>query len=79
MKNLKYYPISREQFEATEYRPSGVEVFDLETDDGWNYGDVIENAAEYHVELAHDAGDVLIWRVFSDLSDYESFIVEVVD
>ena len=41
MKNLKYYQISREQFEATEYRPLGVEVFDLETEDGWNYGDVI--------------------------------------
>ena len=79
MKKLKYYPISREQFEATEYRPSGVELFDLETEDGWNYGDVIENAAEYQVELAHDAGDVLIWRVFLDSECYESFIVEVVD
>ena len=79
MKNLKYYPISREQFENTEYRPLGVEVFDLETEDGWNFGDVIENAADYQVELAHDAGDVLIWCVFSDAEDYESFIVEIVD
>ena len=77
MKNLKYYLISREQFEATEYRPSGVEVFDLETEDCWNYGDVIENAAEYQVEFAHDAGDVLIWRVYSYDEDF--FVCEIVD
>lgn len=81
MKKIKFYEISRQQFDATEYRPLGIEICEEDVyEDNWTYGDLVneyEPDHGYHAELVHDTGDLLIWRVFND--DSEQFICEIVD
>lgn len=50
MKKLKLYTITKRQFENMEYRPTDVFVDEsIETEDDWNYGDVVANMEEYTV------------------------------
>lgn len=79
MKKIKVYDITRRQFEKTEYRPLGIEVEEIETEDDWDYGDVIENEGKYDFEVAADCRDLIVWRVHTpyeeglEEEDYEEY------
>lgn len=73
---LYIYEISKEQYERTEYRPLGVEWEEFETENGWNYGDAIENEETFKTEKVEEARDLIVWRVFNE-SGFEAYIVEV--
>lgn len=69
MKKLKIYQITEEQFKNTDFSPLGVEADEIETEDGWSYGDVIENMGEgYSVEKAYEAEGFIIWKVYREIS-----------
>lgn len=70
------YGISKEEFERTEYRPLGAEWEEIETENGWDYGDIIENEGIFEVKKVEEARDLIVWRIF-DESGYETYIVEV--
>ena len=70
MKKIEVYGITKEQFEKTEYRPLDIETETIETEDDWNYGDIIENEAEYEVEMARDCRDLIVWRIHTPYSRY---------
>lgn len=80
MKKLKIYGITKEQYENTEYRPLDVEIDDtIETEDEWNYGDVIENAGDgFIAENVNETSDgLIIWKITNN-DDYEGYVVEIV-
>lgn len=79
MKAIKIYDITRKQFEATEYRPLGVEIDEIETEDEWNYGDVIENEGEYEVEVAADCRDLIVWKIHTPTWQIEEGLVDEED
>lgn len=79
MKKIRVYDITREQFEATEYRPLGVETTEIETEDEWNYGDIIENEAKYEVEVAADCRDLIVWKIHTPLWQINEELVEEED
>ena len=63
---IKYYAITPEQFEKTEYRPLDITTIDIETEDGWDLGDIIDNAGEgYAADLMIETADGLkIWHIY---------------
>lgn len=66
MKKLRVYEITKEDYEKTNYRPIDVEVFEIETEDGWTYGDVIQNNGDgYVAELLYETADIMIWKTIS--------------
>lgn len=84
MKNLKFYIISKEQFLNSEFRPLDVEVdTSIETEDDWDYGDVIQNAGDGYVaeKVAKTSDGLLIWTITSVCPDdeIEQYVVEIVD
>ena len=64
MKTLRIYQITKQQAENTEYRPLDVEIEEIETEDGWNYADVIENDGDgYQAEKITETRDgLIVWR-----------------
>ncbi len=84
MKNLKFYIISKEQFLNTEFRPVDVEIdSSIETEDGWNYGDVIQNAGDGHIaeKVAETTDGLIVWKItsFYPDDDVEQYVVEITD
>ena len=81
MKNLKFYVITEEQYNKTEYRPLDVEITEIETEDGWNYGDIIENNGDgYAAEIIHTTSDgLIIWKIANlwDEEEPAQYIVEI--
>ena len=67
-KTLRIYQITKQQAENTEYRPLDVEIEEIETEDGWNYADVIENDGDgYQAEKITETRDgLIVWRVFKE-------------
>lgn len=76
MKKIKFYTITKSQFEKTEYRPLGVEIDDIETEDEWSYGDIIENEGEYEVEVAADCRDLIVWKIHTPTWQIEEGVDE---
>lgn len=70
MKTIRVYSITKEQVEKTEYRPLDVETEEIETEDDWNYADIIANEAEYEVEMVRDCRDLIVWRIHTPYSRY---------
>lgn len=89
MKTLRIYQITKQQAENTEYRPLDVEIEEIETEDGWNYADVIENDGDgYQAEKITETRDgLIVWRVFKEYeytdgtteTEAEFFYVEIAD
>lgn len=80
MKTLKFYEITKEDYENTNYRPLGAEIDEIETEDGWNYGDIIENNGDgYLAAIIKETANMIIWKVISiyDGNDTEQYIVEI--
>lgn len=84
MKEIRFYTITKEQAENTEYRPSDVEIDTIECgEDDWSYMDVIKNDAEYAIEIYADCGDLTVYRVTDfdfdpeELDAFEQFVVEL--
>lgn len=73
---IKVYPITKEQFTKTKYRPLGVEVCEIETEEGWNYKDVVENAGENCEEVAN-CSDLMVWKVMDSITGEEKYVVEL--
>lgn len=69
MKTLKFYQITKQQAENTEYRPLDVEIEEIETEDRWNYADVIENDGNgYQTEKITETQDgLIVWRVYKTI------------
>lgn len=63
MRTIKFYELTEKEVRDTQYRPLDREVKELETEDDWNYKDVIENDAEYSCSLWHECRDLYIWRI----------------
>lgn len=78
MKKIKVYTITKSQFEKSEYRPL-VEIDDIETEDEWNYGDIIENEGEYEVEIAADCRDLIVWKIHTPTWQIEEGVVDEED
>lgn len=77
MKLLKYYTITKEQYENTEYRPD-TEVCEIETEEGWNYKDIIENgiADDFEcIDPVADAADLTVWKVV--FPNHIEYVVEL--
>lgn len=85
MKTLKIYYISPDEFKRTEYRPLQREIDDtIETEDEWNYGDVVENQTpEFEGLFANivttTSDGLIVWEVKSYTDeDYIRYVVEEV-
>lgn len=79
MKTLKFYQITKEDYEKTNYRPIDIEVDEIETEDGWNYGDVVENSDGYAAQSVKETESLIIWKVLSvyPYDNEEQYIVEI--
>jgi hypothetical protein len=87
MKTLKFYQITKEQAENTEYCPLDGEIEEIETEDGWNYADVIENYDGYLTEKITETSDgLIVWKIhtkfeYSDgtTENGEEYVVEITE
>ena len=79
MKTLRFYSISKADYEGTNYRPVGVETVEIKTEDGWNYGDVIENSDGYAAQAVKETESLIIWKVLGvyPYDEEEQYIVEI--
>lgn len=79
MKTLKFYQITKEDYEKTNYRPIDIEVDEIETEDGWNYGDVVENSDGYAAQAVKETESLIIWKVLGvyPYDNEEQYIVEI--
>lgn len=78
MKKLKVYQITEEQFKNTEYRPD-VEIDDsIETEDDWDYADVVDNMGEgLSAEKVVDVADLMVYVVRDDDDEIVDYVVEL--
>lgn len=78
MRALRIYQITEEQFKNTEYRPLDAEISTLETEDEWNYSDMIDNTGENAIcDLVHECGDLYVWKVTTFDTNETLYIVEL--
>lgn len=79
MKRLYYYPISEKEFANTEYRPLDVERHYIDTEDDWNYGDIIDNAGDpdyTYEKMAETTDGLIVWAVTNIDAKDTRYIVE---
>ena len=63
MKKLYYYDITEADYEKGNYRPRGQEIDYIETEDGFNYGDVLDVMQNgYTAEIVEEMDDIIIWN-----------------
>lgn len=79
-KMMRTYQITKEQFENTEWQPNGHDVDIIETEPGWNYGDIIDNMGTgLTAEQMTDAVGLTVWKVYADDPENATYIVELAD
>lgn len=78
MKKISVYTITETEFENTEYRQD-VTTEEIETEDDWHYGDIVENMGEgYKAEAVRTCRDLIVWKITSFVDDeYCSYVVEL--